>query len=86
MGEQWHSNYKMTFSKQEKPPLGDRRPVSDPSPFFGLCSVSEVTSLASPRASLPDAVINVSSFCLRVLLQGISSCQVVPGGQGASHR
>nr|XP_048279973.1 pleckstrin homology domain-containing family S member 1 isoform X2 [Myodes glareolus] len=39
---------------EEKPSLGDRRPVSDPSPFFGLCSAPEIVGLASPRASLPD--------------------------------
>ncbi|XP_013203591.1 pleckstrin homology domain-containing family S member 1 isoform X1 [Microtus ochrogaster] len=39
---------------EEKPPLGDRRPVSDPSPFFGLYSAPENVGLALPRASLPD--------------------------------
>ncbi|XP_060225203.1 pleckstrin homology domain-containing family S member 1 isoform X1 [Meriones unguiculatus] len=42
-------------STEENPPPGDRRPVSDPSPFFSLHSGLEVISLASPRASLPDA-------------------------------
>ncbi|XP_050004484.1 pleckstrin homology domain-containing family S member 1 isoform X3 [Alexandromys fortis] len=41
-------------TEQEKPSLGDRRPVSDPSPFFGLYSAPENVSLALPRASLPD--------------------------------
>ncbi|XP_051002796.1 pleckstrin homology domain-containing family S member 1 [Acomys russatus] len=41
-------------STEEKTFQGDRRPVSDPSPFFGLGSTSEIISLASPRASLPD--------------------------------
>ena len=67
IGEQLHSNYKtFFFSKQEKLSLGDRRPVSDPSPFLGLCSIPEGISLASPRASLPEVVIDFSSFCLRI--------------------
>ncbi|XP_038203980.1 pleckstrin homology domain-containing family S member 1 isoform X2 [Arvicola amphibius] len=41
-------------TEQEKPLLGGRRPISDPSPFFGLCSAPEIVGLASPRASLPD--------------------------------
>ncbi|XP_076781452.1 pleckstrin homology domain-containing family S member 1 isoform X5 [Arvicanthis niloticus] len=45
---------------EEKPSLGDRRPVSDPSPFLGLCSIPEGISLASPRASLPEHLIQKS--------------------------
>ncbi|KAK7811695.1 hypothetical protein U0070_023176, partial [Myodes glareolus] len=56
---------------EEKPSLGDRRPVSDPSPFFGLCSAPEIVGLASPRASLPDMVIQTSYYyCVRTLQQG----------------
>ncbi|CAO2585909.1 Pleckstrin homology domain-containing family S member 1, partial [Lemmus lemmus] len=50
-----HTAYQNT--EQEKPSPGDRRPVSDPSPFFGLCSAPEIVGLASPRASLPDHLI-----------------------------
>ncbi|XP_051055708.1 pleckstrin homology domain-containing family S member 1 [Phodopus roborovskii] len=42
---------------EEKPWLGDRRPVSDPSPSFGLCGARDIIGLASPRASLPDHLI-----------------------------
>ncbi|ERE79287.1 putative PH domain-containing protein C10orf81 like protein [Cricetulus griseus] len=52
---------------EEKPSLGDRRPVSDPSPFFGLCSAPEIISLASPRASLPD--VHLIQKCPRGLRQ-----------------
>ncbi|XP_052038938.1 pleckstrin homology domain-containing family S member 1 isoform X3 [Apodemus sylvaticus] len=45
---------------EEKPSPGDRRPVSDPSPFLGLCSTPEGISLASPRASLPEHLIQKS--------------------------
>ncbi|XP_021007991.1 pleckstrin homology domain-containing family S member 1 isoform X1 [Mus caroli] len=45
---------------EEKPSLGDRRPVSDPSPFLGLCSIPESIRLASPRASLPEHLIQKS--------------------------
>ncbi|XP_076419456.1 pleckstrin homology domain-containing family S member 1 isoform X2 [Peromyscus maniculatus bairdii] len=41
-------------NSQEPPSLGNRRPVSDPSPFLGLCSALEIISLPLPRASLPD--------------------------------
>ncbi|XP_063127857.1 pleckstrin homology domain-containing family S member 1 isoform X3 [Rattus norvegicus] len=47
-------------AEQEKPSLGDRRPVSDPSPFLGLCNIPEGISLASPRASLPEHLIQKS--------------------------
>ncbi|XP_028631851.1 pleckstrin homology domain-containing family S member 1 isoform X1 [Grammomys surdaster] len=50
---------------EEKPSLGDRRPVSDPSPFLGLCSIPEGISLASPRASLPEHLIQNSLQRLR---------------------
>ncbi|XP_040598347.1 pleckstrin homology domain-containing family S member 1 isoform X2 [Mesocricetus auratus] len=54
-------------STEEKASLGDRRPVSDPSPFSGLCSVPEITSLALPRASLPD--VHLIQKCPRGLRQ-----------------
>ncbi|KAL1788778.1 hypothetical protein HispidOSU_023751 [Sigmodon hispidus] len=47
---------------EEKPSVGDRRPVSDPIPFSGLCSVLEISSLASPRASLPDVHLIPKNF------------------------
>lgn len=55
---------RLFFSEQEKASLADRRPVSDPSPFFALRSTPEGISLASPRASLPEvtSLPSVSGF------------------------
>ncbi|KAM4852513.1 pleckstrin homology domain-containing family S member 1 [Thomomys bottae] len=38
---------------KEKHSVGERRPISDPSPLFGFFSTSEAVDLTSPRTSLP---------------------------------
>jgi hypothetical protein len=52
------------FPKQEKSSRGDKRPVSDPSPFVGPSSTLEAVGPASLRTSLPDVVIISHLFSL----------------------
>ncbi|XP_042545563.1 pleckstrin homology domain-containing family S member 1 isoform X1 [Dipodomys spectabilis] len=42
---------------EEKHSMGEKRPISDPSPLFGFFSTSESVGLPAPRTSLPDVYL-----------------------------